>query len=237
MKPLTMSNAEYHSNPALGSTSLKLGLIDPWTLWNRELFSGMPQTSSMILGSCTHEQLAILIDPETILEYTSNERGLGENTLPMSDLKKAKKMAHNVYVMFGHLLQDSLVEKSFFAMYKRKKNQLKVKFRPDYMNIEQRVIYDLKTIDALTDRKVEYAIRDYGYDISAAFYILVAGLCGIKIDRFNLIFVESTGRHLTKIHQFSQKRLDDATAKIIEILDAQIAHKNGESFKILPTII
>lgn len=227
---MIQSNAEYHSTKAIGSTSLKLGLIDSWTLYNRSLFT-MKQTTSMKLGSATHELLAKMIDPSTVLEYSENNRGLGEFTLTSTEMTKARKMANNAFTMFGSLLKGAEVEQSFYSKYK---NIVDIKCRPDYMQRDQGIIYDLKTIQSLTERDVKRAIINFHYDISAAFYILVMRSLGIEIKIFRLIFVESTGIGLSRMFEFSPETLKKATDKCISILDAQAQHEAGMPFQIKP---
>lgn len=225
-----MSNSDYHADSAIGSTNLKLGLISPLTLKNHALFK-MEETPSMRLGSAVHERLARTIDKDTILEYTVNSRGLGTKTIDVKESEKASCMVNNVSAMFGVLLQGSYVERSFFADY----GGIKIKCRPDYLKND--TVYDLKTIQSLTTRTVEYAIKDYGYDISAAFYILVLELLGVKINHFCLIFVESCQPHLTRIFEFSPKRMDDAKRKCLAILDTHNLHLSGLPYNVVPEII
>ena len=226
-----MTNEEYHAHGAIGSTSLKLGLIDSWTLFNRKLF-GMSPTNSMKLGTVTHELLAKMIDPTTVLEYSVNARGLGDKTVSVAVMNNAKSMANSVYTMYGDMLKGSFVERSFFSKYRE---SIDVKCRPDYLIDD--VVYDLKTTQSLSDKHVEYAIRDYHYDISAAFYIMVLGLCGVKVSKFRLIFVESGGCGLVRMFEFSSKRLEEATNKCVKILDAQTLHIEGMPYNVVPKVI
>lgn len=194
----------------------------------------MSQTPSMRLGSATHELLAQKIDPNTVLEYSVNNRNLGEFSLTATDMMRATKMADNAFKMFGHLLDGSEVEGSNFATYMDK---VDVKCRPDYLLQDQGIIYDLKTIQRLTDRDVAMAIKTFHYDISAAFYILVMGLLGVTIRRFRLIFVESTGIGLVRMFEFSARSLETATTTCLNVLNAQVQHANGMPFDCQPTLL
>jgi hypothetical protein len=83
------------------------------------------------------------------------------------------------------------------------------KVRPDYLNHGAFISYviDLKSCKDSSPRGFERAVWQYGYHISAAFYMDVLNACGVPVEEFFLIAVQNQGGYTTEIYKLSDKML------------------------------
>lgn len=75
-------------------------------------------------------------------------------------------------------------------------------------------IVDLKSTSAKPGaRSLGYAIRDYGYDLSAAHYLAVADALGIDVQAFVLVFVGKEPPHYVTVVDLSEQTLSNGRAR------------------------
>jgi exodeoxyribonuclease VIII len=81
------------------------------------------------------------------------------------------------------------------------------------------IIYDIKTTSKQLDQFKRFAIYDYSYDISAAYYQMVFRACKVPVRYFRLIALESTPAYEARIFEFSSNKLAQVEGRIITALN------------------
>lgn len=85
------------------------------------------------------------------------------------------------------------------------------------------VIVDLKSTSAKPGRRsLGYAIRDYGYDLSAAHYLAVAEALGIDVQAFCLVFVGKEPPHYVTVVDLSEQTIQQGRAMRQQAIDRHL---------------
>lgn len=224
------SNEEYHDHPAISSTDVKMVASKTLHHWRGHVRVDKP---AFDLGTAVH---AMLLEPELdlVVRGPDSRRGKdwtetvakneGKTVLPSGEYDEAKKMADSVmrHKIAGNMLNapDLLCEASFICI--EPDIAISVKCRPDGLLRGSGVVFDIKTCQDASPRGFEKDLRNYGYDLQAAFYMHVLRLEGIHCPGFYFICVEKTAPYAVAIHTLSPEYLKHAHHRMMATL-AQIA--------------
>lgn len=80
------------------------------------------------------------------------------------------------------------------------------------------IIYDVKTTSKQLDQFKKFAIYDYGYDISAAYYQMIFRACNVPVKFFRLITLETTPAYEARLFEFSPNKLTKVEGYIASAL-------------------
>jgi hypothetical protein len=225
-----MSNSEYHSLDAIGSTSLRYLEESSLHFENRELFK--MESPSLHLGTAVH---TLTLEPEKFKEEFANEpknaprnttigkakwadfeENLGDKTpIGEKDLELSERMSLNLRTIMKDYLATGIKERSFFSTYRG----METKCRPDLMFETPNgwIIFDVKTTKDIN--KMARTIEDYRYDRAMAWYRRVLTDNGYNIIGTVLAFVESAGSsHEVKLRMLQSEDLAKADEEIEELM-------------------
>jgi len=225
-----MTNKEYHSLNAVGSTSLRYLEESSLHFENRELFK--MESPSLNLGTAVH---TLTLEPEKFKEefaqepknaprnttigkakWADFEENIGDKTpIGEKDLELSERMSLNLRTILHDYLKTGIAERSFFSTYRG----IKTKCRPDLMFETPNgwIIFDVKTTKDIN--KLERTIEDYRYDRAMAWYRRVLTDNGYNIIGTVLAFVESAGSaHEVKLRMLQSEDLARADEEIEELM-------------------
>jgi len=233
--PKEMTNTAYHSADGISSSNFSLLAESPLHLQNKELFSldGKP---SLGLGSAVHK---LILEPDTFDQEFAIVPDLPKNTkagkdayaefletleertiLTSSEYDQAHKMARNVRVIAGGLLQSGEAEQSYFA---KDENGIIRKCRPDYYIQKSGILIDIKTTRDGMDYGFAKSIAEYRYDRQAAWYIDTLTLLGLPAKRFVFITVEKTSPYMVRVRELDAASIEKGRANYQQLLKEYIA--------------
>ena len=220
-----VENEIYHSSKGISSTDIKKMLISPLHYENKSLFK--LSTDSLSKGSLYH---IMVLEPHLIgkkvikeefegceLNKNSNaykeakakflEKNRGKEIYSVSEWEEAERMANITKTICGALLDDIVTERAFCYFNEEFGEYLKIKV--DALNKKGFVI-DLKStsVDVTNERDVQYAVIDYGYHISAAFYIDVLRACGVDVHTMVMIFQSTKAPNYCLPYIFSEEVIE-----------------------------
>ena len=177
MNPLTpgvylnLPITEYHNDPALSSTGVKLLIEDAALYWHNSALNpkreASEETPAMKFGTAYHtyilepQRFDYAIKPGVKSTTAAGMLGEGEYNaiITMGEAIRRNPM-HNA------LLSNGLPEVSIF--WRDEETGIMCRCRVDYFGSAAWV--DLKTTTSVSGENIRYAIPDYGYEISAAMY-------------------------------------------------------------------
>lgn len=205
MKPVIMTNAEYHASSAISKSDLDLISKSPLH-YITEKRTPREQTPSMLLGSVVHK---LVLEPddfasEYIVAPQVNRRtkeGIAQwdefmekvtdkQTLINSELLEMAVKIQNAVI--GHpiasrLLKGGQAELSYFW----EQDGIKCKCRPDYLRADIKTVADLKTTQCSSPDSFTKSAYDYRYHVQAAWYLDGLRACGVDVENFIFIAVET----------------------------------------------
>jgi|21_taG_2_1085346.scaffolds.fasta_scaffold00150_47 hypothetical protein len=223
-----LSNKEYHEHASYSSSDVKAVATSTIYHWKNAV---RKESAAFDLGSAVH---AMLLEPEKnlVIEGPETRRGKewkelkdatdfgGKILLPKKEYHLAENMSQSA--MFtenvNELLTDSLLitEASFFVHDRM--CELDLKCRPDGLLPHKRIMFDIKTCQDASPTGFAKAVRDYGYDIQAAFYKHVMHLEGVTVKDFFFICIEKTNPFIVQVHKLSDEYLNHAHMRMIHTL-------------------
>jgi len=203
----TISNAEYHAMPELGSSGLKSILENPRDF----LYGEKKESEAMKIGSLFH---ALVLEPGLVeIEFAKmpkvdlrtkegkaikaefDEKNKGKIIVNGQDWETAENLATKACEAVleigdfkekvSDIVRSALCEKSFFATLR----DVPCKCRPDILvNLGSKVesywiVIDLKSCDEPTEENF-IKTGNYGYHIQDEFYRQVLLKNGINVERF-----------------------------------------------------
>lgn len=243
----SLTNLEYHSLQGISSSTLKYLEESVIHFENLGLFRF--DSTTFNFGSCVHK---LILEPEdfdkefvvmpsfdgrTKKGKANKEAFFSENTdktiIQSEDYEAAVKMAKNVQAIAGGLLQNGIVESSYFV----DDDGLLIKCRPDYYIQRLGLVVDFKTTADISEFGIKKSIANYRYDWSAVFYMKVLRLLNLSAERFLFVFVEKTAPHMVKIREIDNESLIKAELEVNEMLDKYRKYKiSGNASSIFKTI-
>jgi len=214
---MTISNADYHADPAISASQLKEISRSPYHYWSRYLDpSRTPAiaTSAMKLGSLTH--CAVLEPDQLSARYgiTPDRRSnagkalaaemeaSGIEAVTAQEMEQALAMAASVRSnsTAALLLSNGAAEQSFW--FDDIPTGLKCKCRPDWLSTDGATIVDLKTCQDASPASFAKAVANFGYQIQAAHY-----LAGTLATRFIFVAVEKTAPYAIGVYELDTEAL------------------------------
>lgn len=204
MDEIIMSNAEYHSTPAISKSDLDLIAKSPMH-YKLSKENKPDQTAAMLLGSVTHK---LVLEPEKFAdeyiiapevnrrtkegkakwEEFINEAG-DLTVIDTETYEQAKAVAAAVknHPVAAKLLQNGRAERSYFW----KNGDIECKCRPDYLRDDIRTAIDFKTTQCSSPDEFTKSAYNYRYHVQAAWYMDGLKACGLAIDNFIFIAAET----------------------------------------------
>jgi hypothetical protein len=163
----------------------------------------------------------------------------GAVLLPAADYELAHRMAASVRAnaMAARLLSDPdlITEASFFCTDPA--FELELKCRPDGFIPSKGIVFDVKTCQDASPRGFARAVRQFGYDVQAAFYLDVLAMCEQAAEKFIFICVEKDAPHCVGIHELTPEYLIWAERQVLGTLGMMaIAAEDGQHDTGWPTV-
>ncbi|MBY6104981.1 PD-(D/E)XK nuclease-like domain-containing protein [Ferrimonas balearica] len=204
-----VSNADYHASAPISSSALKTFDESPLK-YKHQYIDGhkRKETPALALGSLIH---SVVLEPDNLVnEYAvapaadkrtkigkelhaehlalCKEKGL--TSITEADLRKAVAVSDALHgdSLVAPLLVGGKAELS--AVWADPTYGVLCKCRPDYWRESDGLIVDLKTTADAHPDAVERSIIDYGYALSAAWYVEGMKNLGYENVRFVHVFVE-----------------------------------------------
>jgi exodeoxyribonuclease VIII len=212
---MTISNADYHADPAISASQLKTVMQSPYHYWFRYLDPNriaMVPTAAMRLGSLAH--CAVLEPDELSKRYqlapdrrtkegkaaVVEMAAAGIEAVSEADMVLAVNMAVAVHghPTAGALLQSGQAEQSFW--WDDIATGMRCKCRPDWF--DGTTIVDLKTCQDASPAGFAKAVANFSYQIQAAHY-----LCGTLAKRFIFVAVEKTAPYAIGVYELDTEGL------------------------------
>ncbi len=212
---MTISNADYHADPAISASQLKTVMQSPYHYWSRYLDPNrvaMVPTAAMRLGSLVH--CAVLEPDELSKRYqlapdrrtkegkasVIEMAAAGIEAVSEADMVLAVNMAVAVHghPTAGALLQSGQAEQSFW--FDDIPTGLRCKCRPDWF--DGTTIVDLKTCQDASPTGFAKAVANFGYQIQAAHY-----LAGTLATRFIFVAVEKQAPYAIGVYELNTEAL------------------------------
>jgi len=212
---MTISNADYHADPAISASQLKTVMQSPYHYWSRYLDPdrvAMVPTAAMRFGSLAH--CAVLEPDELSKRYqlapdrrtkegkaaVVEMAAAGIDAVSEADMVLAVNMAVAVHghPTAGALLQSGQAEQSFW--WDDIATGMRCKCRPDWF--DGTTIVDLKTCQDASPTGFAKAIANFGYQIQAAHY-----LAGTLATRFIFVAVEKAAPYAIGVYELDTEAL------------------------------
>ena len=221
---LNMPNSEYHSHPSISSSDVKLVAAKTLLHWKHKVYK--PSTA-FAMGSAVH---AMVLEPEKglVIRGPEDRRGNkwrdaqlaadldGQILLTEGDFDLAEKIAEATRahpVVARYLADDSFVaEASFFAT--DPVTGVNIKCRPDGYLQKSGIIFDIKTTRDASPEGFPREIRNYGYDLQAAFYLRCMRAAGYEANSFIFVAVEKEAPFAVGVHNLTKEYLADADMRV-----------------------
>jgi PDDEXK-like domain of unknown function (DUF3799) len=214
---MTISNADYHADPAISASQLKTVMQSPYHYWSKYLDPSRTPTiatSAMKLGSLTH--CAVLEPDELSKRYgiTPDRRSnagkalaaemeaSGIEAVTAQEMEQALAMADAVRSnsTAALLLFNGTAEES--RWWDDVSTGLRCKCRPDWLSADGATIIDLKTCQDASPAAFARVVANFGYQIQAAHY-----LAGTLATRFIFVAVEKTAPYAIGVYELNTEAL------------------------------
>ena len=214
---MTISNADYHADPAVSASQLKTVMQSPYHYWSAYLNPdrvAMVPTAAMRLGSLTH--CAVLEPDELTKRYqlapdrrtkegkaaVVEMAAAGIEAVSEADLAQALQMADAVRSnsTVSSLLSNGAAETSHW--WDDVATGMRCKCRPDWLSADGETIVDLKTCVDASASGFSSAVGRFSYQLQAAHY-----LCGTLAKRFVFAAVEKSAPYAVGVYELDQEAL------------------------------
>lgn len=215
----TLSNAEYHSHPALGASGLKALAKSP-AHYQSALTTPRAETPALKLGSAVHcavlepkrfstDYVCEVIDKRTKAgkERAAEHEEAGTIHLSPVELDAVMHMRDAVMVhkTAGDLFTDGRAELSVFATV----DGVECKARPDWLR-DDGVVVDLKTTSDASFTAFSRQIDNLKYYLQASFYLDVLNNAKVSAHRFTFCAVESAPPFAVAVYTLGDDFMDYA---------------------------
>ena len=214
---MTISNADYHADPAISASQLKTVMQSPYHYWSRYLDPdrvAMVPTAAMRLGSLVH--CAVLEPDELSTRYqlapdrrtkegkaaVTEMAAAGIEAVSETDLAQALQIADAVRSnsTAAMLLSNGAAEQSFW--WDDVSTGLRCKCRPDWLSADGATIVDLKTCVDASPAGFAKSVAQWSYQVQSAHY-----LCGTLAKRFVFVAVEKTAPYAIGVYELDTEAL------------------------------
>lgn len=224
-----MTNAEYHANPAISSSDVKMVATKSLAHWKNKV---RKPSTAFALGTAVH---AMVLEPhlDLVVRGPEDRRGNkwkeaslaadleGKLLLTESDYEQAAAMADAVkahpVVQKWMAMSDFIAEASFFA--EDSLTRARIKCRPDGFIPSIGLVFDIKTTTDASPEGFPREVRKYGYDLQADFYLRVLQSAGYNADDFFFVCVEKEPPYAVGIHTLDHAYMRSAEMRVSAILE------------------
>lgn len=223
-----LSNTEYHARPEISSSDVKMVASKSLAHWKAKV---RKPSSAFAMGSAVH---ALVLEPEKslVIRGPEDRRGdkwkkaqlaadidgatlLTEGDYDLAHAIAEATRAHPVVAMY--LADPSFVaEASIFA--KDPATGVDIKCRPDGWIDSQGIIFDVKTTRDASPDGFPREIRNYGYDLQAAFYLRCMRAAGHDAKAFIFVAVEKEAPYAVSLHALTDAYLVHADQRVTQTL-------------------
>ena len=214
---MSISNEDYHADPAVSASHLKAVMQSPYHYWSRYVDPNrkpVEPTAAMKLGSLAH---CAILEPEELLNRygvcaprntkagkEQAERMAAQNmeAVTASDMALAMGMSAAVqaHPAAYALLKEGKAEQSFW--WDDLATGMRCKCRPDWY--QGSTIVDIKTTTDASPQAFARSVATFGYHIQAAHYL--EGLSD-RCQRFVFVAVEKTYPHAVAVYELDGEAL------------------------------
>jgi exodeoxyribonuclease VIII len=214
---MTISNADYHADPAISASQLKTVMQSPYHYWSKYLDPSRTPTvatSAMKLGSLTH--CCVLEPDEVSARYgiTPDRRSnagkalaaemeaSGIEAVTAQEMEQALAMAASVRSnsTAALLLSNGAAEQSFW--WDDVSTRLRCKCRPDWLSADGATIVDLKTCVDASKSGFARAVATWSYQVQAVHY-----LAGTLATRFIFVAVEKSFPYAVGVYELDAQAM------------------------------
>lgn len=224
-----MSNADYHADPAIGSTSVKAVSDSPANLY----FNPFKGSKSAHLGSAIH---AALLEPDlfrkdyTLMSHVTSRASKEykaeaactnpEYILVGSEVETVTRMLESSRMnddFMDYMAAPGASEISMFATCPETGLELKCRF--DRLADNAPYPLDVKSCRDATERGFSNALGQYRYHIQAAFYLYVLKLAtGNERNQFAFFAIENTAPYRNCMYYIGEESLELGRQKMFSAL-------------------
>ena len=226
---LHMTNEAYHAHPNISSSDVKAVATRSLAHWKYKTFKASP---AFALGSAVH---ALVLEPQKnlVIRGPEDRRGAkwkdaslaadldGKILLTESDYDLAAEIANAVlaHPAVGSFLADSefVAEASFFA--DDGETGVNIKCRPDGYIPHAGVVFDIKTTRDASPDGFPKELRNYGYDLQAAFYLRTLREADYDAKKFIFVAVEKEPPYAVGLHVMTDRYLEHANERVTRTLE------------------
>jgi exodeoxyribonuclease VIII len=226
---LTMTNESYHAHPSISSSDVKAVATRSLAHWKYKTYRASP---AFALGSAVH---ALVLEPHKnlVVRGPEDRRGAkwkdaslaadldGKILLTEGDYDLAAEIANSVLandVVQTWLAHPEFVaEASFFA--EDGQTGVNIKCRPDGHIVDSGIIFDIKTTRDASPDGFPKEIRNYGYDLQAAFYLRTLSEAGWPAKKFFFVAVEKEPPYAVGLHVMTDRYLEHANERVTRTLE------------------
>lgn len=225
----TLSNTEYHARPEISSSDVKMVASKSLAHWKSKVYKS---SGAFALGSAVH---ALVLEPEKnlVLRGPEDRRGNkwkeaslaadldGKILLTESDFDLAERIAESTRahpVVARYLIDKTFIaEASFFAT--DPVTGVEIKCRPDGYLSHPGIVFDVKTTRDASPEGFPRELRNYGYDLQAAFYLRCLRAAGHEAKAFIFVSVEKEAPYAVGLHELSEPYLKAADLRVTQTLE------------------
>ena len=226
---LHMTNEAYHAHPSISSSDVKAVATRSLAHWKYKTYRASP---AFALGSAVH---ALVLEPHKnlVVRGPEDRRGTkwkdaslaadldGKILLTEGDYDLAAEIAAATlaHPAVGSFLADSefVAEASFFA--DDGETGANIKCRPDGYIPHAGVVFDIKTTRDASPDGFPKELRNYGYDLQAAFYLRTLREAGFLAKKFIFVAVEKEPPYAVGLHVMTDRYLDHANERVTRTLE------------------
>jgi len=214
---MTISNADYHADPAISASQLKEISRSPYHYWSKYLDPSRTPTiatSAMKLGSLTH---CCVLEPDQVSArygITPDRRSnagkalaaemeaSGIEAVTAQEMEQALAMAASVRSnsTAALLLSNGAAEQSFW--WDDVSTGLRCKCRPDWLSADGATIVDLKTCVDASPAGFAKSVAQWSYQVQSAHY-----LCGTLAKRFIFVAVEKSFPYAIGVYELDAQAM------------------------------
>lgn len=226
---LDMTNEAYHRHPNISSSDVKAVATRSLAHWKYKTYKASP---AFALGSAVH---ALVLEPHKnlVVRGPEDRRGAkwkdaslaadldGKILLTESDFDLAAEIAGAVranQVVRGWLAEPWFTaEGSFFAT--DSETGVNIKCRPDGWIPNGGIVFDIKTTKDASPEGFPREMRNYGYDLQAAFYLRTLREAGFDARKFIFVAVEKEPPYAVGLHVMTDRYLEHANTRVTRTLE------------------
>jgi exodeoxyribonuclease VIII len=226
---LHMTSNDYHRHPSISSSDVKAVATRSLAHWKYKTYKASP---AFALGSAVH---ALVLEPQKnlVVRGPEDRRGAkwkdaslaadldGKILLTEGDYDLAAEIANAVlaHPAVGSFLADSefVAEASFFA--DDGETGANIKCRPDGYILHAGVVFDIKTTRDASPDGFPKELRNYGYDLQAAFYLRTLREAGFDAKKFIFVAVEKEPPYAVGLHVMTDRYLEHANERVTRTLE------------------